>query len=100
MECTACRKHYNGSTVTKFCARVNYKSTHLNFWKEQKVSNQAGNQKSYLQNDHSRICDWEIKIIVHAEMEKSLWQKYFYWCQKLMTYFPFGLNEHAVYQTS
>ena len=37
-----CGKQYNGSTVTKFRAKANnYKSTHSNFWKEQKISNQT-----------------------------------------------------------
>ena len=32
IECGICGKQYNGSTVTKFCARAhNYKSTHRNF---------------------------------------------------------------------
>ena len=76
IEFRICGKQYNGSTVTKFCTRANnYKSTH-NFRKEQILSNQACNQKRfhehYLQNDHNRICDWEITIIDHAETVKSL----------------------------
>ena len=60
--------------MTKFCARPNnYESTHRNFRKEQKLSNQAHNQKRfhkhYLQNDHNKICDWDIIIIDHAEMD-------------------------------
>ena len=102
IECKVCGKQYSGSTVTKFHARANnYKSTHRNFWKEQKLSNQARNQehfhKHYLQNDDKGICDWEITIIDHAEMEKSLRQKELYWYHKLKTYTPFGLNERDVY---
>ena len=42
IECRVCGKQYNGNTVTKFRARNNkYKSTHRNFWKEHKLSNQA-----------------------------------------------------------
>ena len=42
IECRSCGKQYNGGTVTKFCARANnYKNTHRNFRKEQKLSNQA-----------------------------------------------------------
>ena len=72
--------------------------------KEQILSNQACNQKRfhkhYLQNDHDEICDWEITIIDHAETVKSVRQKELYWCHKLKTYAPFGLNEldlHAAY---
>ena len=57
MECRVCGKQYNASTVTKFRARAkNYESTHRNFQKEQKLSNQVRSQKHfhehYLQNDH------------------------------------------------
>ena len=102
IECRVCRKKYNGSTVTKFRARANnYKGTHRNFRKQQKLLNQARNQKRfqeyYLQNDHNGICDWEITVIDHAEMEKSLRQKELYWHHKLKTYAPFGLNELDVY---
>ena len=83
-----CRKQYNRSTVTKVCARANsYKSTDRNFWKEQKLSNQARNQKRYqqhyLENDHDLICGWEITIIDQAEKEKSLTHKELYWYHKL-----------------
>ena len=83
IEFRVCRKQYNSSTVTKFRARVNnYKSIHRNFWKEQKLSNQTRNQKRYrkhyLENDHNEICDWEIRIINHAEKEKFLRQKELY----------------------
>ena len=83
IECRVCGKQYNGSSVTKFCARTNnYKSTHHNFHKEQKLSNQACNQKRFhehLHNDHNRICDWEILVIDPAQMEKSLRQEELYW---------------------
>ena len=57
-----CGKPYNGSTVTKFRSRLNnFKSAHRDFRKEQKLSNQARNEKRfherYLQNDHNGICD-------------------------------------------
>ena len=76
-ECRVCGKQYNGSIVTLFRATANtYKSPHRNFWKEQKLPNQARNQKRfhehYLQNDHDGICDREITIIDHAETEESL----------------------------
>ena len=91
--CRFCGKQYNGSTVTKFCARANnYKSMHRNFRKEQMLSDQTHNQ-----NDHNGICDWEITIIDHAETVKSLRQKELYWYHKLKTHDPFGLNEHGVY---
>ena len=72
IEYRVCGNQWNGGTVTKFCARANnYKSAHRNFPKEQKLSNQARNQKCfhehYEQNDHNGICDWEITIIDHAE---------------------------------
>ena len=75
IECSVCRKQYKSTTVIKFRPRTNnYKSTHCNFWKGQKLSNQARNQKChykhYLENDHNGICDWEITIIDHAEKEK------------------------------
>ena len=45
IECRVCRKQCNSRTVTTFRARANnYKCTHGNFWKEQKLSNQARNQ--------------------------------------------------------
>ena len=48
IECRICRKQYNSSTMTKVRARANnYESTHRNFWKEQKLSNQARKQKRY-----------------------------------------------------
>ena len=83
IEFRVCRKQYNISTVTKFRARANnYKSTHPNFWKEQKLSNQTRNQKRYhehyLENDYNEICDWEITIIDHAEKENFLRQKELY----------------------
>ena len=83
IECRVCGKQYNGRTVTKFRARANnYKSTHRNFRKEQKLSNQALDQKrfhkDYLQNDHNGIYDWEITILDHAETEKSFRQKDLY----------------------
>ena len=59
-----------------------------------------GNQKRFhehLQNEHNRICDWEITIIDHAETVKSLRQKELYWYHKSKTYAPFGLNERDVY---
>ena len=67
IKCRVCGNQYNGSTVTKFRARVNnYKSAHRNFWKEQKLSKQARNQKRfhehYLQKDHNEISDWETTI--------------------------------------
>ena len=92
---------YNSSTVTKSCATANnYKSTH-HLRKKQILSNQARNQKRfhehYLQNEHNRICDWEITIIDHAEAVKSLRQKELYWYHKLKTYAPFGLNKRDIY---
>ena len=46
IECRVCGKQHNDNTVTKTCARANnYTSTHRNFQKEQKLSNQAHNQK-------------------------------------------------------
>ena len=83
IECRVRGMQYNGSTMTKFRARANnYKRTHHNFRKEQILSNQARNQKRfhehYLQSDHNRICDWEITLIDHAEMVKSLRQKELY----------------------
>ena len=80
VECRVCRKQYNSRTATKFRARANiYKSSHGSFWKEQKLSNQARNQKShyehYLEKDYNGICDWEITIIDHGEKEKYLRQK-------------------------
>ena len=61
IECRVCRKQYNSSTVTKFRARANnYKSTHRNIWKEQKLANHARNQKRhhehYLENKHNGTC--------------------------------------------
>ena len=61
IDCRICGKRYNGSTVTKFPARANnYKNTHPLFQREQKLSNQARNQKRFqehfLQNSHNRIC--------------------------------------------
>ena len=93
-----------GSTVTEFCARANnYKSTNLNFRKEQKLSNQTRNQKcfheNYLQCNHKGTSDWKITIIDHAEMEKSLRQKDLYWYYKLKIYAPFGLGECDAYTT-
>ena len=83
IEFRVCRKQYSSSTVTKFRARANnYKSTHRNFWKEQKLSNQTRNQKRYLEhyleNGHNEICDWEITVIDHTEKEKFLRQKELY----------------------
>ena len=77
IEYRVCVKQYNGSTVTMFHVRANnYKSTHRIFRKEQKLSNQAQNQKRfrkhYLQSDYNGICDWEITIKHHVETEKSL----------------------------
>ena len=102
IECRVYGRQYNDCTVIKFRARTNnYKSTHRNFRKERIMSNQACNQKRfheyYLQNDHNRICDWEITIIDHAKTVKSLSQKALYWYYKLNTYAPFGLNEGDVY---
>ena len=61
IDCRICGKRYNGSTVTKFRARANnYKNTHHLFQREQKLSNQALNQKRFqehfLQNGHNGIC--------------------------------------------
>ena len=47
--------------MTKFRARANnYKSTHRNIWKEQKLANHARNQKRhhehYLENKHNGTC--------------------------------------------
>ena len=71
-----CKKQYNGSTMTKCCARGNnYKNSHRNFQKEKILSNQARNQKCfhehYTQNDHNRICDWETTLIDHADTAKG-----------------------------
>ena len=62
IECSVYKKQYKSTIVTTFSARANnYKSTHRNFWKGQKLSNQARNQKRhykhYLENDHNGICD-------------------------------------------
>ena len=102
IDCRVCGKQYNGCTVKKFRARAdNYESTHRNFRKEQKLSNQARNQKRfheyYLQNNHNGICDWEMTIIDHAETGKTLKQKELYRYHKLKTYAPFGLDERDVY---
>ena len=100
IDCTDFGKQYNGSTVTKFCARANnYKNTHRNFRKEQILSNQKRFHKYYLQNDHNEICEWEITIIDHTETVKSLRQKELYWYQRLTTFAPFGLNKCDVYVT-
>ena len=60
------KKQYNGSTVTKFRARwSNYKSIH-NFQKEQKLSNQAHNQK----NQNGKI--FKAKRIVLVPSKKNI----------------------------
>ena len=76
IKCRVCGKQYSDSTVTKFRAKANNcKSTSRNFRKEQKLSNQARNQKRfherYLQSDHNGIWDWEATIIDGAETVKS-----------------------------
>ena len=83
IECRVCRKQYNDSNMTNFCATANnYKRTHRNIWKEQNLSSQAFNQKRfqehYLQNENNGIFDWEITIIDHAKSEKFLRQKELY----------------------
>ena len=79
----------------------NYKITHCNFRKEQKLSNQAHNQnrfhEHYLQSDHNGICDWKITIMDNVETEKSLRHKELYWYYNLKTYAPFDLNERDVH---
>ena len=102
IECRVCIKQYNGSSVKKFHARVNNnESTHSTFRKEQKLSNQARNQKCfhkhYLQSDHIGTFDVEITIIDHAETKKSLRQKELYWYHKLKACAPVDLNERDVY---
>ena len=79
VECRVCEKHYNDSIMTKVCARTNnYNSTGCNFRKEQRLSNQARNQKRFHEHYlYNRICDWKIPVIDHAEKEKSLRQKEF-----------------------
>ena len=48
IEFRICGKQYNGSIVTTFCARGNnFKSTHRNFRKEQKVPKKAHNQERF-----------------------------------------------------
>ena len=77
--------------MTKFCARANnYKRTYRNFRNEQKLSNQAGNQKRFQEHSLQTIID-------HAETENSLRQKELHWYHKSRTYAPFGLNEPDVY---
>ena len=83
IECRVCRKQCHSSAVTKCGARANnYKSTHRNFWKLKKLSDQARNQKRYheyyRENDHNGICGWEITIIDQAKKE-------LYWYLKLKT---------------
>ena len=99
-ECRVCGKKYNGSYGTKFCDRVNnYKSTHRTFRKELKLSNQARKQKRfykhYLQSDKNGICDWEMTITDHAEIQNELC-----WYRKLKTYVPFGLNERGLNESN
>ena len=77
IECRVCGNQHNGSILTNFRARANYyKSTHRNFREEQKISNQAPNQKHfqehYLQSDLIGIPDRKITIMDNAETEKSL----------------------------
>ena len=47
----------------------------------------------YLQNEHNKICDWEITIIDHAETVKSLRQKELYWYHKLNTHAPLVFSQ-------
>ena len=78
-ECRVCRKQYSGSTMTKCAGTNNCKSKYHNFLKEQILSNQVCKQERfrehYQQNDHSRICEWEITITDHAETVKPLRQE-------------------------
>ena len=99
IECRVCDKNFNGSNVTKFCDRGNnYKSTRPSFRKELKLSN-SRNQKRfyehYLQNDKNGICDWEMTITDHAEIQNELC-----WYRKLKTYVPFGLNERDLIESN
>ena len=92
-----CGKPYNGSTLTKFRSRANnYKSTHRDFRKEQKLSNQSRNEKRfherYLQNDHNGACDQKVTITNHAETEKSLRRKGLPWHHELKTYAPVSIQ--------
>ena len=101
-KCHAYGKQFNGNTVKKFCTRANnYKSTHCNFRKEQKLSNQARNQKHlhehYLQIDQNENCDWKTTIQDQAKTEKSLQQRELYWYHNLKTYAPFDVNERDVF---
>ena len=73
IECSICRKQYNGSTVTKFRATANnYKSIHRITRKEQKLSHQARKPKHF--HEHYLQNGWGITILDHSETEKSLSQ--------------------------
>ena len=61
------------------------------------IYNQKRFSEHYLQSEHKWICDWEIKIIDHDKMEKSLRQKELYWYHRLTTHAPFSVNECDVY---
>lgn len=91
-KCHAYGKKCNGKTMTKFCTRANnYKSTHYNFRKEQKLSNQARNQKHLHEHLHKTT------ILDQAKTEKSLQQKELCWYHNLKTYAPFDVNERDVF---
>ena len=73
IECSICRKQYNGSTVTKFRTTANnYKSIHRITRKEQKLSHQARKPKHF--HEHYLQNGWGITILDHSETEKSLSQ--------------------------
>ena len=105
-ECRVCGKQYNGSTMKNFVLEPITIRAHiivfgknnvkLSIVKPETMSNQK-HFHEHQQNDHNRICDWEITMTDHAELKKSLRQKELYWYHKLKTYVPFGVNKHDVY---
>ena len=103
---------YVGSTKTKFRYRINnYKSTHRKFRKKyvekdlaivikKSELKQKLFHEHYCSKGHQGIENWSVTLIDQVEDldSDSLRKKELYWTNRLITWFPNGLNVTEVYE--
>ena len=93
--CKTCQKQSTGSTEDFRLRFNNYRCSHRNFLKNQKVK-QESFHAHYEGQDHNGENDWEVRLIDQSDSVEDLRKRESFWQNELETFQPDGLNERDV----
>ena len=93
--CKTCHKQYTGSTE-EFRSRVNnYRCSHRNFLRNEKVKHESFHAH-FTKGLHQGESDWEVRLIDQGFSVDDVRRRESCWQHELDTFQPNRLNEHEV----